>query len=286
MAVKLGIQLFSLRKELEKNPIETLKKTFEIGYRYLEPANGQADKDPILGCGVTAERLKDILQHYGGKICSAHLGPLSMETIPEIAKQHKALGNLNVVEAIMFYKDYDHLMRRCEEYNNIGKYLVEDGMNPLLYHNHYHEYQILGGKEILYTIMESTDPNYLHFEIDTGWVKRAGKDPVTEMRVAGKRLKTIHIKDFSRTPANLLIGKEDPISWDTFGANNQPGDAMMPSDFVEVGTGMMEIQAIIDAANELGVEYAILEQDDTAGDIFDSIAGSFENLKKYKGLEV
>lgn len=55
---------------------------------------------------------------------------------------------------------------------------------------------------------------------------------------------------------------------------------------MEAGTGMMDIQAILDAANELGVEYAILEQDDTARDIFDSIAGSLGNLRKYRGLEI
>lgn len=286
MAVKLGIQLFSLRNKMAEDPVAALKKTFEIGYHYLEPANSRANEDPVLGCGVSAEQLGEILQSYGGKICSAHLGPLSMDTIPGIAKQHHALGNRNVVEAIMFYRDYDHLMRRCEEYNSIGKYLVEHDMNPLLYHNHYHEYQLLGGKEILYTIMENTDPGYLQFEVDTGWVQRAGRDPVTEMKVAGSRLKTIHIKDFSRTPPNLLIGKEDPISWETFGANDQPGDVMTPEDFVEAGTGMMDIQAILDAANKLGVEYAILEQDDTARDIFDSIAGSLGNLRKYRGLEI
>jgi len=286
MAVKLGIQLFSLRNKMAEDPVATLKKIFEIGYRYLEPANSRANEDPVLGYGVSAGQLSEILQRYGGRICSAHLGPLTMETIPEIARQHHALGNKNIVEAIMFYQDYDHLTRRCEEYNKIGRYLVGHDMNPLLYHNHYHEYQVLGGKEILYTIMENTDPDYLQFEVDTGWVKRAGRDPVTEMKVAGSRLRTIHIKDFSHTPPNLLIGKEDPISWETFGANYQPGDVMTPEDFVEVGTGMMEIQAILDAANELGVEYAILEQDDTARDIFDSIGDSLQNLKKYQGLEV
>ncbi len=286
MAVKLGIQLFSLRNKLAEDAVATLKKAFEIGYHYIEPANPRADQDPVIGYDIPEKDLKEIMGQYGAHICSAHLGPLSMETIPEIARVHKSLGNSNIVEAIMFFKDYDFLMRRCELYNSVGKYLVEHEMNPLIYHNHYHEYQMLGGKEILYTIMDNTDPAYLNFEIDTGWVKRAGRDPIAEMKVAGKRIRTIHIKDFSHTPPNLLIGKDDPISWETFGANNQPGDVMTPKDFVEVGTGMMDIQSILDTANELGVEYAILEQDDTAIDIFDSIAGSFENLKKYEGLEV
>lgn len=284
MALELGVQLYSLRNETEKDAEAAIKKTLEIGYKNLEFANGRADVDAGSGYGISARRLLEILKPYGAKISSAHMGPLTMETIPEIVKYHKAVGNRNIIEAIQFYTSYDHLMKRCEEYNQIGKYLIENDMNPLLYHNHYHEYQLLEGKEILYHIMENTDSKYLHFQIDTGWVKRAGKDPVTEMKKAGERLRIIHIKDFSKYPANLLIGKDELINWDNFGANNQPGDVMNKEDFVEIGVGVMEIQEIIDAANALDVKFAILEQDDSAGDIFESIAKSYENLKKYSGI--
>ncbi|HML46198.1 MAG TPA: hypothetical protein PKE04_05550 [Clostridia bacterium] len=286
MAVQLGIQLYSLRNEMAKDPIATLKKTMDVGYRHLEPANGKADRDPVIGYGISGDALLEAMAPYGGSICASHLGPLSMETLPKIAAQHRALGNRNIVEAIMFFEGYDHLMRRCEEYNRMGKYLVENGLNPLLYHNHYHEYQLLNGKEILYHIMENTSPDFLRFELDTGWVMRAGRDPVREMAFFGTRVRCIHIKDFSRIPPNLLVGKEDIISWQTFGANNQPGDVMRPEDFVEIGTGVMEIQAIIDKADELGVEYAILEQDVTPRDIFESIRISLEHLRQCKGLAV
>lgn len=284
--MKLGIQLFSLRNEMIKDPVKTIEKTLDMGYCYLEPANGRANEDAGIGYDVPADQLSALLKQHNGSICSAHVGPLSVEAMPAIVQYHKSVGNRNIVEAIQFYTSYDHLMRRCEEYNAIGKYLVENGMNPLLYHNHYHEFQPVAGKEILYHIMEQTDPNYVQFELDTGWVKRAGRDPLAEMDHMGSRLKTIHIKDFAHTPANLLIGKDELISWDTFGANHQEGDAMKPEDFVEIGTGMMNLQEIIDKANQHHVTYAILEQDDTARDIFDSIQDSLCNLKKYKGLEI
>lgn len=285
MALKVGIQLYSVRDEMKKDPVGTLKKVMEIGYRHLEPANARADEDPGLGCGISADELLTLMQPYGARIGSAHLGPLTDESLPGIVQYHQRVGNKNVVVAIEFYTGYDHVMRRCEDYNRFGKYLVEQGMNPLSYHNHYHEFQLLEGKPILYHILENTDPRYVNFEVDAGWTKRAGLDPIQEMKHVGNRLRLVHIKDFSHTPPNLLTGRDELISWDTFGANDQPGDVMTPEDFSEIGTGMMPIQEIIDTADSLRAEAVVLEQDETAKDIFESIRISMEHFKTYQNLD-
>ncbi len=44
-----------------------------------------------------------------------------------------------------------------------------------LYHNHYHEFQKLQDKYVLYHIMENTDPQYVDFELDTFWAHAAGR---------------------------------------------------------------------------------------------------------------
>ena len=46
MALKVGIQLYSVRTEMEKNPFEAIRKVAEIGYKNLEVANSRADEDP------------------------------------------------------------------------------------------------------------------------------------------------------------------------------------------------------------------------------------------------
>lgn len=286
MALKIGLQLYSVREPMAVQPVETLQKILEAGYRYLEPANARAGQDPGIGWGLSAEKLLEILQPYGARVSSAHMGPLDESTLPSIVEYHSTIGNRNIVQAIEFYTGYDHLMRRCEDYNRIGKYLVEHGMNPLLYHNHYHEYQMFRDKPALYHMLENTDPRYVNFEVDTGWVKRAGRDPLEEMRHVGNRLRIIHIKDFAHTPPNLLLGKEEPISWETFGANSQPGDVMHPEDFTELGAGIMNVQEILDTADALGAEYAVLEQDESAKDILESIAISYQNLRTYKNIEL
>ena len=286
MTIRIGVQLFSLREEMKKDPVEALQKTLELGYRYLEPLNDQADRDPIIGCGVSAETLADLLASYDAGLCGVHMSPLSMETVPTLAMKQRALGNRNIIKGFMFWTGYDSLMRNCEEFNRIGQYLVEHDMNPLHYHNHYHEFQHLNGKEILYHIAENTDPKFLHFELDVAWAKRAGRDPVREMTYFGKRLRLLHIKDFTSNPVNMLTGKDKLIDGDTFGVVPSSGDedATGSGEIVPMGTGIMPLQAIIDKANELGVEYAILEQGGSTGDVFENLRISFENMKKIKGL--
>ena len=49
MALKVGIQLYSVRTEMEKDPFEAIRKVAEIGYKNLEVANSRADEDPGVG---------------------------------------------------------------------------------------------------------------------------------------------------------------------------------------------------------------------------------------------
>jgi sugar phosphate isomerase/epimerase len=113
---------------------------------------------------------------------------------------------------------------------------------------------------------------------------RGGADPVEIIKKVGNRLMAVHQKDFSKTstsPINVLANDDGSkfISRETFGG------VINPLDFCEVGTGIMDIQSIIDAANEVGAEYIILEQDHTQLGQIESIKLSMENFKKYTGIE-
>ena len=289
MAVKLGLELYSLhcvQKELDENPRNVIKKVLDLGFRHLEPANGHAENDPGTGYHIPAEELRDMLEPYGAKIGSHHIGNLNDETLPAVMEYNRILGNRNLVVPIYFYTGYDHVMQMCEHFNHVGKVLIENGFNPLVYHNHYHEYQVVNGKPILYWLIENTAPEYVHFEMDCGWDVRAGEDPITEMKKIGNRLRLIHIKDYRTQPANLLIGRTEMVNWDNFGANHQEGDKMTPGDFVSAGEGMMPLGDILKTADELGVEAAVWEQDDCGENLYDSLAKTIAYLKQFKHLYI
>lgn len=283
MALKVGIQLYSVREEMAKDPFETIRKVAEIGYKNLEVANSRADQDPGVGFDVPADKLLEILGGFGAQVVSSHIRPIDETTLPAIIEYHHKIGNKYIGQSVDFFPDYDTLLKRCEYYNQVGKTLAPYGMK-FLYHNHYQEFQKLQDKYVLYHIMENTDPAYVDFELDTFWAMRGGADPVEVMKRLGARLKLVHQKDFSKTstsPVNLWTVKdpETLITRETF------GEGMDPKDFCEIGTGIMDIQTIIDTANALGAEYIVLEQDHTQLTQMESVRISMDSFKKFSGLD-
>lgn len=289
MAVKLGLELYSLhcvQKELDDDPRAVIKKVLDLGFRHLEPANHSAADEPGTGLGIPAEELAEMMEPYGARVGSAHIGGLDDQTLPAVMAYNRTLGNRNLVVPIEFFTGYDHIMRMCEHYNHVGKVLIENGFNPLVYHNHYHEFQEVAGKPVLYHIVENTDPQYVHFEMDTGWDVRGGHDPIEEMKRLGNRLRLIHIKDYRTAPANLLAGRTEMVTWETFGANHQEGDQMTPGDFVSAGEGMMPLAEILKTADALGVEAAVWEQDDCGEDFYGSLGKTLEYLRGFPHVSI
>ena len=62
MALKVGIQLYSVRDEMKKDPINAIRQVAEIGYKNLEFASSNADTDPGVGFGVSVEDMQKLLK--------------------------------------------------------------------------------------------------------------------------------------------------------------------------------------------------------------------------------
>ena len=286
MAPKIGIQLYSVKNAIRERPYEVLRQISEAGYRYVEAANHRAEEDPGVGFGMPARELKGLLDELGLQIVGCHVNPLREELLPAVLDYHAELGSTQIGCDIEFYPhgDLDYLKRRCQFFNRIGELCQERGMR-YYYHNHYQEFQKFQDKYVLYHIVENTDPAYVDFELDTFWAMRGGADPLEVIRNLGGRMKLVHQKDFSKTtdsPVNLWTVKDPqkPIaSFEDFGGGFDP------KDFCEVGTGTMPIQDILDAANAVGADFVILEQDFTQLSPLESVKLSMESFRKYNGIE-
>ena len=304
--LKVGLILYSVRNEMEKDPIGTVDKVASMGYKYLEVCNHNAIHDPGCGFGVDAPALKEAFDARGAEVISAHVFPLEKADIGAVIRYNQTLENHNIVNPMGKFSTYDDLMHQCEEMNRLGKICREEGMT-YIYHNHDHEYRTFGGKAILDLIAENTDPDYLSFELDTFWTMRAAVNPVEQMKKMGSRIKLIHQKDFawdSLAPLNTIgitpeeremkgeVGMDGNSDYAKNGGkhNKQTEEEQMRvrnTAFAEIGTGIMHIQEIIDAANEYtAAPYIILEQDYTRmPSQFDSVAKSMEAFKKFNGIE-
>jgi sugar phosphate isomerase/epimerase len=274
--IRVGLQLYSVRKSLAKDPWGTLREVARAGYHYLEAANHQARTDPGVGFGVKAPELKERLSDLGLSIVGCHINPLDIDIIPRALDYQVALGNKQIGNDIEFYPygDMDHVLQRCELFNKIGDLAKQRGMR-FYYHNHFQEFQKFGDKFVYEIIAEKTDPSLIFFEMDTYWMYRGGQNPLDWMKRLKERIVLLHQKDFPSTcpqPMNLYEGVIDGsknIDLELFMKNKHP------LCFTEIGTGILPIQSIIDAANNLPrFEYMLLEQDLTQMSELDSIRTS------------
>ena len=306
--LKVGLILYSVREEMAKDPIATVRKVAALGYKNIEVCNHNAMEDPGCGFQIPARTLRETVAEFGSRVISAHIFPIEKADLPAVLAYNQELGNRNIVCPNGRFTTYDDLMRQCENFNRTGKLCKEAGMT-YLYHNHNHEFRTIDGKPVMDLLLENTDPEYLSLELDTFWVMRAGLDPVEVLKRYGKRVKLVHQKDFawdSMEPINLLglTPEERALSPEGAGTDGNSAYAkagghhvemdeaakealrIRRTAFTEIGTGIMHIQQIIDAANaHTDAEYIILEQDATRMESqLASVEKSMEGFRKYTGI--
>lgn len=258
----VGLQLFSVRKTMDKDFLGTLRKVAEIGYRHVEFAifpynNGEFE--PELKGAELRRRLEDIGLNVVNTMVAWH-EKLDWERVVEYCSE---LGSVGFCSPIFFYRNRDAVLQRAEWLNRMGALSRRHGLE-FYFHNHFMEFQQFDGRHGFDLLLENTDPDTVLFELDTFWAQRGGMNPVDLMDRIGRRLRLIHQKDISRTarPVNLfeVIPDGTNITYDVF----YPLGSSV-SDFTEVGTGIMDIEGIVRKAASLGsVRHIVIEQDQTA----------------------
>ncbi|NLL90977.1 MAG: sugar phosphate isomerase/epimerase [Ruminococcaceae bacterium] len=274
---------------MEKDPLGTIEKCVEAGYKYLQIANGITDTmdkhDLVCGFGVPADVFRDTCERLGVKLLASHfmMTNFTPETARDICKAQKEIGVDGLITPIQFASTPAEVQMVCDECNRLGEICAEEGMS-YFYHNHSHEFQLIDGKTFFDRLMEGTDPNLVKLELDTYWATRGGVDPIQIMKDLGERCTLLHQKDYPKGYEDELVqypllevGKAVDLDYFTSQTN--------PAHFVEIGTGILDIQSIIDTAVELDCyDYIILEQDYTALDEIESIKVSMESFKKYNNV--
>ncbi len=285
--VTVGLQLYSVRNALAESIPTTLRRISDLGFHYLEAANHHAATDDGIGFGTPAAELRTLLDDLGLQVIGCHVNPLDRpDRLPAVLDYQQQIGNTQIGCDIEFYPpgDRDYVLRRAEFFNQVGRLCADRGMR-FYYHNHYQEFQLVGGRPVYELILDNTDPELVFVEMDTYWVYRGGHDPVAWMQRYPERVILLHQKDFpagASQPLNLYDGVVDldgTITMETFERD------LDPATFTEIGTGTLPIQTIIDTAVELpSLQYVLLEQDFSTYPDLESIAVSREAFSGYRGI--
>jgi sugar phosphate isomerase/epimerase len=138
----------------------------------------------------------------------------------------------------------DQILQDAERYEKLGAQCRERGLT-LCYHNHDHELRRFDGKHGLDILMENTAPKHLQGHFDVAWLTFGGVQPAEFIRKYEGRCPLLHMKDLVRL---------EP------GCETASGDRKQ-AQFTEVGTGIVDVTGVVEAAREIGTEWLSVEQD-------------------------
>lgn len=203
-SVNLGIQLYSVRDDMQKNPLATLQQIAAIGYKNVEHAN-YVDRKFY---GYTPIEFKKILDGLGLKMPSGHSVLLhshwdrTANSFTDVWKQtieDAAIAGQRFVispwldEALR--KDYDGLVGFLDVFNKAGELCKKAGMK-FGYHNHDFEFKYaLNNKKIYDIILEHTDPALVAQQMDIGNMYGAGGRALEILKKHPGRFESMHVKD-------------------------------------------------------------------------------------------
>ena len=250
----VGVQLYSVRGDMEKDFEGTLQKVADMGYEYVEFAGYY---------GRTSEEIKALLDRLGLKCVSVHQGVEFFDEDPQAGVDF--LKGFGVKYVVIPWCDKAKLAddgawaTTSAKFNAVSELLKKNGMK-LLYHNHDFEYDKLpDGRYIHDRIM--TDVVGIEPEFDTCWVHYAGIDPTTVIKQYAGKVEVVHLKDFACKnlgggPVYALIDNDGKAQ----GGGNKEESGF---EFRPLGMGIQDMPAILAACEASGTEYVIVEQDES-----------------------
>ena len=265
----IGVQLYSIRDEMSKDPLGSLTQVAKMGYKYVEHANYVNGKF----YGYSPAEFKKVLDGLGLKMISGHT-VMSKEHWDE-AKNDFAdswkktvddaaiLGQKYVVSPSMddnMRKTYDDFKRYMDIFNKCGELCKKKGMK-FGYHNHAFEFsENLNNEKLFDIMMKSMDPELVVVQLDIGNLYNGGAVALDVVKQYPGRFENIHVKD-------EILATE--------------GDEKYVSTII--GQGIVNAKEVTDLATKIGgTKVYIIEQESYQGKTpMECIKEDLEIMKKW-----
>jgi len=226
MYVNIGI-IGIVKEEMKKDYWATCQKLADLGYNALETDLPEGE-DLAASCN----RIRKMGMQYltvSGNRYTVDQEIDDMLDRAELLKAKYILVPWGPVDS------KEEVIADAEMYNRLGAKCAAKGLK-FCYHNHDHEFKtIFDGKSVFDLYLENTDPDKVYFELDVAWVTFGGADPVKILNDHRGRIPVVHLKDLS--------------------------DLEERGHFTTVGTGLVNVTGVMQAAIDTGVEWVVIEQD-------------------------
>jgi sugar phosphate isomerase/epimerase len=224
-----GLQLYTLRDPLPKDPQGVLKQVASFGYKQLEGYEGPKG----LWWGMKNTEFKSFINGLGMEMVSSHCG--YKQDLERKADEAAAVGLKYLMCPYLGpQKDLDAFKKAADDFNKAGAICKQRGIR-FAYHNHDYSFKKVEGQYPQDVMMQLTDKDLVDYEMDIYWVVAAGQDPVEWFKKYPQRFRLGHVKDKKGNETTTL------------------------------GTGTINYPAVLKEAEKEGMKYFIVEQEQYTG---------------------
>jgi sugar phosphate isomerase/epimerase len=267
----LGIQLYSIRDDMKKDPAGTLKQLAAMGYKNVEHA-GYGNRKFY---GYTAAEFKKLLDGLGLLMPSGHcvMGKQHWDAAKNdftdewkyTVEDAAVVGQQYVISPWLdesLRKNYDDFKAYMDVFNKSGELCKKSGMK-FGYHNHDFEFgQQLNGKKLFDLILQNTDPSLVAQQLDIGNMYHAGGIAMDIIKQYPGRFELMHVKDEIKAEKGEMGGNYESTV---------------------LGKGIIPVRDVIELGRKSGgTRHFIIEQESYQGQApLDAVRDDLKVMKKW-----
>lgn len=242
---RIGLQLYTVRREMAKDVEGTLATVAAAGYKEVEFA-GYFGKSPA--------EVRAILDRHGLAAPSVHVGSLAPDQWRQALDAAHVIGHHLVVIPWIPVEQrtgVDGYKRVAANFNRAAEEARAAGLQ-FAYHNHDFEFAPVAGQLPYDVLLAESDPKLVEMEMDLYWIVKGGQDPLAYFARWPGRFVAVHVKDSAGAPDHRMM---------------------------DVGAGTIDFKKIFAHRAQAGIEHYFVEHDEPA-DAFASIRASCAYLKQ------
>lgn len=241
----VGVQLYTLRNEMRRDPEGTLARISEIGFSEIEWWGE---------FGRTPQQLRTLLDRHRLRAPAWHLAPEQLEParLDETLRTAETMGHRHLIVAWLppQQRNAEGFKRIGELLSNAGRRLAGAGIRTG-YHNHDFEFARVGDETVWDVLLANTDASVVDLELDCFWAFKAGHDPIAMLQRYRDRITHLHIKDSAGAPDHKQV---------------------------DVGAGVIDWKRLIETATAGRVRHVFVEHDEPA-DAWTTVRVGREHLR-------
>lgn len=230
----IGIQLYMVKEDMEKNPIGTLKQLGKMGYTQIESYEGSKS----VFWGMANTEFNKVAKDTGLSIVSTHYAGNS-EGYKKLAAEAVEIGMKYLIYPWKGpQKSIDDFKRIADEFNGYGEICKQNGLR-FAYHPHDYPYKPVDGQLPIDVLLSHTDKSLVDFQMDFYYTVAEGQDPEAYIKKHKPRFRLCHIRDVMKH--RLPKGSEEESACD-------------------LGQGIINYPHLLTTALDNGMEYFFVEQ--------------------------